>query len=382
MIFKLFQYVGRGVLRHRLRSALTLAGVASAMFLFCFIEGLQSGVRQATESSATDNLLIVYQRNRFCPAASSLPERYADHIRRMPGVEAVLPTKVYVNNCRASLDSVTFRGVPPEVFASGEKQVRLASGSFEQFGKRSDAALVGRQLAERRSLKLNDRFSIGGLSVLVVGTFESDIPGEGNVAYAPLEFIQRARGADSLGHVTQFEVRVKDAAQATAVARMIDEQFAADEAPTTTKPHKAYVAAATGDLLGLIRFTRGLGLLCVLVVLALTANTVYVMVQDRVKEHAVLQTLGFTPFLLFLMVIAEGFVLAMGGGIIGTGLAAAALGMGGLNLGAEGVNVSFLLTPAVVAAGLAASCVTGLLAALLPALQASTAPIADSLRRV
>ena len=382
MIIKLFNYVWRSVTRQKSRSALTVIGIATAMFLFCFIEGLQSGVRQASEGEATKNVLVVYQKSRFCPATSNIPERYTDTIKRMAGVKSVLPVKIFVNNCRASLDSVTFRGIPAEKLTGGEKKLKLLSGSMDDFAKKKDGALIGQGLAERRNLKPGDRFQIGGVAVGVAGIYESDVAGDDNMAYSHLDFLQRAKGVNSLGHVTQFEVAIDDAKKADEIAAKIDETFRTDEVQTTTKSHKAFISSATGDLLGLVRFTRWLGLLCVVVVLALTANTVYVMVQDRVKEHAVLQTLGFPAHYLFGMVIGESLVLSLAGGLLGTGLAAGVLRYGHLGLGAEGVQIAFLLTPVVVAAGLAASVITGILAGIVPAIQAALAPIVDSLRRV
>ena len=382
MIFKLFKYVWRSVTRQKARSFLTVIGIATAMFLFCFIEGLQSGVRQATESSATANVLIVYQKSRFCPATSNIPERYTKQIADIKGVKSVLPVKIYVNNCRASLDSVTFRGVPAETFADGQQRISLVNGSLGDYRKQADGALIGRSLAERRNLKPGSRFKIGEVDVEVAGIYTSDIPGEENVAYTNLEFLQKARGVDSIGRVTQFEVEIEDASQADAIMAQIDELFKSDEIQTTTKSHKAFISAATGDLLGLIKFTRWLGLICVLVVLGLTANTVYVMVQDRVKEHAVLQTLGFPGHYLFGMVIGESLVLSIGGGLLGTALAALMLRYGNLGLGTEGVQIAFMLTPAVVLGGLAASAITGVLAGIMPAIQSAVAPIVDSLRKV
>lgn len=382
MLFKLLNYVQRSVRRHRVRSLLTVIGVATAMFLFTFIEGLQKGVHEATEGEATKNILIVYQKNRFCPAASQLPERYGEQIRKIPGVTSVLPVKIYVNNCRASLDSVTFRGVPASNLTDGKKSLNLLEGSLAAFEKRSDGALVGKRLAERRGLKPGDSFQIGNVIINVSGIFASDSSGEDNMAYTHLEFLQRAKGVNALGRVTEFDVTVADAKKAEAISREIDDMFRSEEVPTHTKTHKAFIANATGDLLTLIRFTRWLGLLCVGVVLALTANTVYVMVQDRVKEHAVLQTLGFTGRQLFFLVVAESLFLSLSGGILGTLCAAAALKFGHLGIGAEGVQITFLITPVVVAAGLAASVLTGVLAGVIPAVQAATAPIVDSLRRV
>lgn len=381
MLTKLIHYAWRSVVRQKLRSTLTVLGIAAAMFLFTFIEGLQSGVRAATQNTATDNMLVVYQKSRFCPATSSLPERYGDTISKMPEVKSVLPVKIFVNNCRASLDSITFKGVPADALLNGTDTVNLIEGSLQEYAKHTDGALVGKRLAARRGLGIGSRFKVGDIDVQVMGIFESDVPGEENLAYSHLEFLQRARGVESLGRVTQFEVALNSSENAAATAKKIDVINKVDETPTDTKTHKAHMAAATGDLLNLIRFTRWLGLLCVGVVLALTANTVYVMVQDRVREHAVLQTLGFVgPQLLFL-VMAESLLLSLLGGFLGTGAATAVLKYGNLGIGAEGVQISFLLTPAVIALGMVVSIITGFLAGIIPAIQAARAPIVDSLRK-
>jgi putative ABC transport system permease protein len=381
MRFSLLGYALRNPRRHPLRTVLTLLGIASAMFLFVFIEGLQAGVRQATEHSATENVLIVYQKSRFCPATSNLPERYATEIEQIPGVMDVLPVKMFVNNCRASLDSVTFRGVPPEKLTSGDKPLKLIAGSMEEFESRTDAALVGQRLASRRGLSVGSQFGVSRISARVAGIFTSDVPGEDNIAYTRLEFLQRQHDVEALGRVTQFDVTVADPAQAGTIAARIDKIFRTDEVPTTTKTHKAFVSFATGDLLGLLRFTRHLGILSVLVVLALVANTVFMAVQERVKEHAVLQTLGFPGMTLLAMILAESLAVSLAGGLLGTGAAAALLHWGRLGLGAEGINVTLTLTPLTVATGLVASTATGLLAGLLPALQAALAPISGVLRR-
>ena len=69
------------LVRHRVRSLLTIAGVASGMFLFTAVETLQRSLAKATEAGAADTTLVVYRQNRFCPSASRLPEHYADEIR-------------------------------------------------------------------------------------------------------------------------------------------------------------------------------------------------------------------------------------------------------------------------------------------------------------
>jgi putative ABC transport system permease protein len=88
--------------------------VAVAMFLFIAVQTLQRAYTKRPALRAGDTTLIVFRANRFCPATSRLPEHYGDRIARMDGVSSVVPQLIVVNNCGASLDVITYRGIPRE----------------------------------------------------------------------------------------------------------------------------------------------------------------------------------------------------------------------------------------------------------------------------
>ena len=48
------------VARHRVRTLLTLSGIAIAMFLFTSVQAMQRGVTRATAAAAGDTTLVVY----------------------------------------------------------------------------------------------------------------------------------------------------------------------------------------------------------------------------------------------------------------------------------------------------------------------------------
>src|SRR5215207_10055727 len=250
---KFIPLVFKQVTRHRTRTLLTVGGVATAMFLFAAVQAMQAGVREATETTASDTTLVVYRQNRFCPATSRLPEYYGDLIAKVPGVVSVVPMKIVVNNCRTSLDVVTFRGVPEESFvAHYVKDFTLLSGSIDDWKSRTDAALLGETLANRRGLKVGDRFDAAGVVTYVAGVVRSDEPQDQNVGYVHLPFLQRASGDRKLGVVTQFNVKVDDPKKLELVARAIDAEFARDAEPTQTSAEKAFVARAAADVVGLV----------------------------------------------------------------------------------------------------------------------------------
>ena len=163
------------VLRHRLRSLLTIMGVGAGMFLFTAVQTMQSSLARVIQSGANDNVLIVYRENRFCPMTSRLPEHYLGDIQRISGVSKAIPIQITVNNCGASLDVITFRGVPPETLSDYNPELQVTSGSMELWKSRSDAALIGEHLARRRGLSPGDTFEAVGVRVWVAGIIRSPL---------------------------------------------------------------------------------------------------------------------------------------------------------------------------------------------------------------
>lgn len=372
--------------RHRVRTALTMAGVAVAMFLFIAVQTLQEGVRHATQAAAGDTTLVVYRENRFCPATSRLPQWYIERIRKVPGVVSAVPVKIVVNNCRASLDVITFRGVPAEDLESPQgpaSKWQFISGSLGEWSRRSDSAIVGEALAARRGFAVGQSFDSSGVTVTVAGIIRSAEAQDQNVAYVHLEFLQQAAGkGGGLGSVTQFTVRVDSPSNLDRVARAIDAQFDAEADPTTTRPEKAFVAQAGSDIVEIVRFTRWLGWGCLAAVLALVANAIVLSVQDRIKEHAVLQTLGYRSGLIARMIISESLLIGLMGGAVGTAAALALVHFGNFSLSQEGLSISVAASWEAMLAGLAISSGVGVAAGLVPAIRAGRSEIAACFRAV
>jgi len=375
--------VWKQVARRPVRSMLTVLGVGTAMFLFCAVQAMQAGVKTATEAQAGETTLIVYRQNRYCPFTSRLPEYYGERIAKVPGVAAVVPIQIVVSNCRTSLDVVTFRGVPEEKM-SGEfaRPITVLSGSFEDWRKRTDAALLGETLAGRRGLRVGDRFDAAGVTVTVAGIIKSTRAQDQNVAYVHLPFLQRAAGAKKLGVVTQFNVKVADPNRLEEVAKAIDAEFARDPDPTSTSSEQAYVARAAQDVVRIVGFTKWLGWGCLAAVLALVGNAIGLSVQDRVREHAVLQTLGYGGGLIARLIVIEGMIVGLIGGLVGTLAAVAVVRWGHFSVSTDGMNVPVIASASVVVIGLALSAGLGIGAGLVPAWQASRREITQAFRAV
>ena len=379
-MFKFIPYTLKTLWRHRSRTFLTVSGSAVALFVFCFVGAVQEGMDDLQRQQAAKGSLVSFQANKFCPATSHLPQDYDDQIARLDGVREVFPVQVFTNNCRASLDVVVFYGVPPEKIRKA-RDFELESGSWSEFEKHQDAAVVGRAVANRRGIKVGDKFSIGELSVNVAGIYTSDDPAEENYIYSHLEFLQRGKGMDLVGTVTQIEVLLNDGIDPIAKSREIDDMFRGGPIETDTRPKGVFQAKSLGDLTQLIGTAHYLGYACVGLVLSLVATTTVMSVQDRIKEHAVLQTLGFSGPRVFRLVMLESMLLSIAGGIIGVAAAMLMLKFKSLAVGAEAVTIAFTPSARLAITGLIVSIIAGTLAGLAPALHAARTEIVPALRQ-
>ena len=379
-LLRLVPVVFRTIRRSPIRCGLTITGIAMAMYLFTGVEAMRSGVHEATEAGAGDSVLVVYRENRYCPFTSRLPQWYADRIERIDGVEAAVPMQILVSNCRASLDVVTFRGVPEDDLGSTlDAQTVITAGSTGDWKQRGDAAIIGRALADRRGIRVGDRFSAAGISVYVAGILDSEEMQERNSAWVHLPFLQEAmRRGGTGGFVTQFNVHVDDPTRMDDIAATIDEAFRHDERPTSTTPEKAFVGRAARDIVGIANFAGILGWGALAAVFALIANAIMLAMRDRIRDHAIMQTLGWTGPLIGWMVLVEGALLGLFGGVLGAFGAWLTIQYGRFAMTMEGASIEISTSVWTAIIGTALALGLGILAGVAPAIRLSRRSIASS----
>lgn len=378
-MIKFLPYVCKTLWRHRSRTILTVSGSAVALFVFCFVGSVQHGMDDLQKQQASKHALVMFQANKFCPATSHLPQDYEFKIKRLSGVREVVPIQVLTNNCRASLDVIVFYGVPAKKLRAA-RDFELTSGDWSDFENHQDTAIVGRAVASRRGLKVGGKFSVGDLTVQVAGIYKSGDAAEDNYVYSHLEFLQRTKGQDLVGTVTQHEVLLEPDVDMGEKCKEIDAMFRGSSVQSDTRPKGVFQAKCLGDLTQLISLAHYLGYACVGLVLALVATTTVMSVQDRIKEHAVLQTLGFTGQRVFQLVLSESTLLSIAGGAVGVTAAMTVLAMSHLSVGTLAVTVAFQPSWNLAASGIVISAGVGILAGVAPGWHAARTEIVSALR--
>jgi len=379
-MIRFLPFLLKSLWRHRTRTLLTMSGAGVGLFVFCFVGSIQQGMRNLFDQKEAQQTLVVFQANKFCPATSRLPQDYAEKIKQLPGVRDAVPIQVFTNNCRASLKSAVFYGLPPEKVQS-TRDFEFIDGSWPEFEENQKSAIIGRAFADRDSeYRVGNSFRLGGYDVNVVGVFESDNAAEETYIYTHLDYLQRGFSKSRVGTVTQIEVHTEPGTDVDALCATIDEELKSGTVPTQTRPKGAFQAKSLGDLTQLLSLSRYLGYACVALVVMLVATTTVMAVQDRLREHAVLKTLGFSSLRVFVLVLIESTLQSATGGAIGVLAALLMLQVLDLSVAADAIAVSFQPSwqLGIVGCGVAAG--AGAIAGIFPAFKAAASEIVPALR--
>ena len=272
-------------------------------------------VRQAAKGS-----LIAFQANKFCPATSHLPE---DYERTIAGAGRACATSCPCRSSRTTVGRVwtssCFTACLPRSCARRGTSSCFPR-SWDDFEQHQDAAVVGRGRcgAEGEGTSATLLKSAACPSTWRESTCRTTLPRRTTI-YTHLEFLQRGNGGDRVGTVTQLEVLLDEAVDPLAKCREIDAAFQGGPVETDTRPKGVFQAKSLGDLAQLISMAHVLAYACVGLVLALVATTTVMSVQDRIQEHAVLQTIGVSGPRVFGLVMAESVLLSVAGGIVRRG---------------------------------------------------------------
>lgn len=369
--------------RNRLTTLLTIPGIAAGMFLYTGVEALQSSLHRTLHAAAAESALTVYQRDRFCPNTSLLRESYAAEIMRDPklrklGVTAAHPMLVRVSNCGAGLDAVTFRGVLPEYVQAQSKHITVVAGSAAGWPQRRDAALVPESFAAERHLSVGDNFEAAGITVYVAAITRSSNTEAQTSLYVPLEFLQQQ--SVGLGTATLVHVEVGSGEQLETVAAAIDERYHAGPVETHTHTQREFFTHAAGQMLEIISYSRWLGPVALLAVLAIMANSALLTMRRRIRESAIYQTLGWQRRHIALLMLWEGALLGLAGGLLGAPGCRLLLALFPMNLSNEGVSLVITADSAAMFTAIGAAMLIGIASTLWPTFRSLHIPLASSLK--
>ncbi len=386
---KYLPFVLRNLLRNKLRTALTGGAIGLAMLLVCFFMTMPGGIDRLLSEISSNVRVSVHNKGGV---VYSMPYAYVQRVRSIPGVAAV-NGEVWFGGAYEDEGIVTFPSfaLDPEAIGDVWPDYKVDPAALEKFRRQRDAAIVGRETMRKYDWRVGQQVSLVSTVWPVTLTFRivGEIPNE----RAPHFWIQReylaqallAQGRE-LDTVGTIWVRVADPNLVNDVMTRAVAMFRNSPAEVNAETEKSFFSSFFGSLQSFVQIILVVTGLVALCVVCIAANTASMAVRERSREIAVLRAIGFGRGVIFGTLVAESTVLATlagGSGALLTYGFSAMIRRATSNSNNElGALTGFLVTPDIVAAGIAMSVVVGLIAGIAPAWGAARRPVAETLREV
>jgi putative ABC transport system permease protein len=380
------KFIIRNAFRHKLRTILTIVGVAVAVLAFGLLRTLVGLWYLGVESSSATRLVT---RNAIS-LVFTLPISYKDRIRQVPGVTVVSQGNWFGGVYKDPKNFFANFAVEPKSFLELYPEFVIPPDQKAAFLRDRKGAVAGRKLADKYGWKIGDQITLKG----------TIFPGE-------WEFVLRAiyRGAQKSTDETQFffhwdylnetlkktvprradqagyyMIGVSRPDQAAEVAESVDKLFLNSLAETLTETEKAFQLGFVSMTEAIMIAVKIVSYVVIVIIMVVAANTMAMTARERLAEYATMKTLGFGPLHIAGLVFGESMVISIAGGLLGVVLTFPAGHW--IETELSQYFPVFSISPATVYLQMLAAMTVGVTAALFPTWRASTIGVAQGLRRI
>jgi putative ABC transport system permease protein len=346
------------LLRHKLRTSLTMLSVAWGVFMLVVLlgagSGLQNGVQWMFRDDATNSVWM-------WPAQTSLPwrgtppgkeirfeEEDFQAISQIPGIEHITGRfffqgeyMVTRGDKRSTFD---IRSCHPD-HQYVEKTIMISGRFLDDLdiSERRKVAVIGEPVAKMlfgREEPLGQTIQIRGTPYTVIGVFD-DVGGEGErrKIYVPISTAQLAHGQPGRMHQLMFlvdEAHLDKSRELGEQARMLVARRAgfdpSDKNAVRVRDNLENRKRITSVLDGIEIFLWIVGIGTIVAGIVAASNIMLISVAERTREIGLRKALGATPGSIIRMIVTECVLLIGVSGYVGLVLGVALLHFAGENL--------------------------------------------------
>lgn len=382
-----FRLILRNAGRHKLRTLLTVLGMAVTIIAFGVIRTLIDAYYRTADVIPPDRLVTRHAVSFIF----ELPISYYEKIKQVEGVESV---------CYGCWFGGTYQDDPKNFFASyaigPENYLDVYSECIIPEDQKADfyahrnSAVAGAQLVNRFNWQLGDIIHLtgqiypGDWEFVLRAIYKGDKPGVDENSfmfhydYLDEELKQRIPGM--AGNVGWFIVKISDPDRAPEISASIDALFDNSAAETLTETEKSFTLSFLAMMDAIVTGLRIISFMIIGVILLVMANTIAMNARERTTEYAVLKTLGFKPYHITGLVLGESLFIGCLGGVLGVLLTFPIVQ--GVGKYIENFYSQIEISGLTVVLSVVFTILVGIIAALFPVFQTIRLKIVDGLRKV
>lgn len=370
--------------RKKVRLLLTIGSFAVALFLFAFLSVVR-GAFLGNAELASANRLVTINRTSII---NLIPLSYADKIKQISGVTYVTHYNWFGGVYQDEKNFFPQFVIDPETQRQVYPELVVPDDQWANFLKDRQGAIVGARTAKRFGWKIGDRIPIkttlyggGSWEFNVDGIYHGTRPQDDETQFwFQWDYFEERIPEAVKGQIGWYVLRIANPDEAPRIAKAIDTEFANSPSETKTEAESAFAANWVKQFGNIQFLIVTIGAVVFFTLLLVTGNTMAISVRERTSELAVLKAIGYSDRAILFFVLAESLVIALCGGLLGLGLAFAAMPV----LGAALANIlpNLIIPTSILALGLGVAVVVGIASGILPGVGAMRMRVVNALRRV
>jgi putative ABC transport system permease protein len=369
--------------RHKLRTTLTMASVALALFLFASLRSVVTTLDTGAEMSSASRMMVQNATAFVIP----LPMSYAQRLGSVPHVQEVSWANWFGGKYGDGKKFFASFAIEPASYLKMYPELEIPEDQKAAFLRERSSAVIGEGLVRAFGWKIGDNVTLQGTiypgdwTFTIRGIYHPTIKAYGDESFMfHYDYLYEREPQN----VTPgwFVLKIDDPNSAPAVAKTIDDQFRNSNAPTKTGTEKAF-SQGWASMWGNVKLLMGtIGMAVVFAILLVTANAMMMNQRERRSEVAVMKTVGFSDARVFGLIIVEAAVIAVVGAVIGLGAATALPIVTGFRESGGGFLPGFHVTLGTQLVGGLVALLLTIASGIFPAWQAAKLPVVQALRRV
>jgi len=375
---KYFGLVFKNLFRNKRRTALTVFSIAVSLFIFSALVSLPTVANQVLADTASSSRIITHNKSGL---TYSIPLAYRQKIAVMPHVIATSSMSWFGGVLHDVNDQFPNMAMDHDQADIMFPDWGLTPEQWEQFKKLRTACVVGTETMKRFNLHIGQQIILKGtlypfdVTLNIVGEMTGRT--QRTFIYFHRDYLEEAAGRP--GFVSNIWVAADRSENVPQLIAAIDEQFANSSAETQSESEAAWIGGFLRQYRMMFSLFEVLGVIIVVTVGLVAANTSAMSIRERRGEIAVMRSMGLPSRIILSTLLAESFLIGLMGGLIGCGAAFLALKLfSGPRLGQLALRMpAFVLVETLIAAA-----VIGILSAWIPARSASKMNIVEALRMV
>ncbi len=384
---KVLKLILKNSIRHKLRTALTILGIAVALIAFGVLRTVVTAWHAGLDASSTTRLVTRQAVSFIFP----LPYSYKEKIQNVPGVEEVSYANwfggVYIDKSnffsRLAIDADTYLDVYPEYL--------LSKKELNDFKNERNACIVGESIAQKYNLKVGENMTLEGdiypgrWDFVIRGIYKPrDKSTDASQMFFHWEYLNERMKEEYPGRGNQigwFVIKINNPDQAATISDKVDALFKNSADETKTETERAFQASFISAYSSIFTSMNVMSFVIIGIIMLVLGNTMIMAARERTREYAVLKTLGFSAKHIAALIFGESMFISILGSVLGL-LLTFPLVHGISQVIPKGFFPVFEIEPITLIFAVSAAILIGVASSIFPIQRALSTKIVDGFRFV